>query len=602
MKQEKLSLFSDLRYVRKIVTKWDSRTLPLLLASVPVLSLLNMSRTFFAPAVIAVIEKGAGVGTVLAVVAGMTGLNLFSVFLQARTNTVVWQKQNAIHKRFYLLFSEKIMDTDYELLEGPTVREKYMRAKNSLQKHAPEDLLFGTITLASNLLYLLSLGAVIATLHPLIIVYLIAAHLIALGLSLLSDKKVDRTKDAQAKVDRRLAYLSKNARDFAAAKDIRLYRLGWQLKELSRTYIKEKQFWTNKVYLYYFISDLSLMATSILVKGGAYGYLIYKTVTGSLTGGEIVLYFSAMISFGGFLSGLGDSISTVFESNLCVKDFRRFTQIQSVSVRTGGKPLPPGEAFSFELQNVSFHYPGSERMILDGVSFTWRAGEKLALVGLNGAGKTTLVKLLCGLYRPTEGKILLNGTDIAEFNRDEYYTLISAVFQDARMLPLSIASNISMKTDEETDGELLQSCAGRAGLAAKIESLPDGFETLLVKSVNENAVELSGGETQKLLLARALYKDAPIIILDEPTAALDPIAENEMYLKYSALTAGKTSLYISHRLSSTRFCDRIVFLSDGKFAEVGTHDELTAAGGEYARLFEVQSKYYKEEENKDEAE
>ncbi len=236
------------------------------------------------------------------------------------------------------------------------------------------------------------------------------------------------------------------------------------------------------------------------------------------------------------------------------------------------------------------------------MTFTWRAGEKLALVGLNGAGKTTLVKLLCGLYRPTEGRILLNGADISKFNRDEYYTLISAVFQEARVLPLSIASNISMKTEDETDAGRLRDCIARAGLSPKIASLPAGCGTLLNKSVNEDAVELSGGETQKLLLARALYKDAPVIILDEPTAALDPIAENEMYLKYSELTAGKTSLYISHRLSSTRFCDRIVFLSDGKFAEVGTHDELVAAGGGYARLFEVQSKYYKEEEDEDEAE
>ncbi|MBQ9879348.1 MAG: ABC transporter ATP-binding protein [Clostridia bacterium] len=602
MKREKLSLFSDLRYVSRVVSKWDRGALPLLICSVPVLSLLMLSRTLFAPAVIAVIEKGAGVWLVLASVAGMAALNLLSAFLQAKANTAVTRKKNALHKRFLLAFSEKIMDTDFELLEGPSVRDKYTRAKNSLNRYAPEELLFGAIALASNLLYLSSLGAVIATLHPLLIVYLIAAHLIALGLSLLSDKKVDGTKDAQAKIDRRLAYLSKNARDFAAAKDIRLYGLGKQIGDLSRYLIGEKQFWTNKVYLYYFISDLSLMATSILVKGGAYGYLIYKTATGSLTGGEIVLYFSAMLSFGRFLSGIGNSISTVFESNLCVKDFRRFEQIGSEGVREGGEPLPRGTEFTFELENVSFRYPGSDRTILDGVTFTWRAGEKLALVGLNGAGKTTLVKLLCGLYRPTEGRILLNGTDISKFNRDEYYTLISAVFQEARVLPLSIASNISMKTEDETDAGRLRDCIARAGLSPKIASLPAGCGTLLNKSVNEDAVELSGGETQKLLLARALYKDAPVIILDEPTAALDPIAENEMYLKYSELTAGKTSLYISHRLSSTRFCDRIVFLSDGKFAEVGTHDELVASGGGYARLFEVQSKYYKEGADEDEAE
>ena len=203
-------------------------------------------------------------------------------------------------------------------------------------------------------------------------------------------------------------------------------------------------------------------------------------------------------------------------------------------------------------------------------------------------------------YRPTSGQILVNGVDIAEFNRDEYYAAISAVFQDVRVMPCSILSNISMLPEEETDIERVLNCIELAGLSEKIGSLPDEIHTLLGKNINDDAVELSGGQLQRLLLARAIYKDVPILILDEPTAALDPIAENDMYLKYNEFSRDKTSIYISHRLSSTRFCDRIVLIDNNVIAETGTHEELMKKDGKYAEMFRVQSKYYEKEVQADE--
>ena len=219
--------------------------------------------------------------------------------------------------------------------------------------------------------------------------------------------------------------------------------------------------------------------------------------------------------------------------------------------------------------------------------------EKLALIGLNGAGKTTLVKLICGFYTPTEGEILLNGRNIEEFDREQYYSLVSVLFQDYTILPAKLKENIASRRAEDIDEKKLQEALQKAGFQERYDRLPEKGDSLLVREIHENAVDFSGGEKQRLLFARALYKQAPLLILDEPTAALDPIAENEIYLKYSETTVGKTSVYISHRLSSTKFCDRIVLLENGNIVESGTHDTLMAQGGKYAELYEMQSKYYK---------
>ena len=214
-------------------------------------------------------------------------------------------------------------------------------------------------------------------------------------------------------------------------------------------------------------------------------------------------------------------------------------------------------------------------------------------MGLNGAGKTTLVKLLCGLLDPTEGRVLLNGQDIRTFDRAEYYRLFSAVFQDYSLLCTTVAENVA-QTASNIDEERVWKCLQKAGLTEVIQALPQGIHTHVGRDVFLDGVLFSGGQTQRLMLARALYKGSPILFLDEPTAALDPIAEDDIYRKYSAMTEGKTSLFISHRLASTRFCDRILFLDQGKIAEEGTHEMLLALGGGYAKLFEVQSRYYQE--------
>ncbi len=244
------------------------------------------------------------------------------------------------------------------------------------------------------------------------------------------------------------------------------------------------------------------------------------------------------------------------------------------------------------MRHVSFSYPESGDAVLKDISFTIRPGERIALVGCNGAGKTTLVKLLCGLCHPTRGEILVNGRNVKEYDREVYYRMISAVFQNTSLLPLSIARNVSSAPEAETDSDRVRECLKLSGLWEKVKRLPLKEHTLLGRNVNARATDLSGGEKQKLWMARAFYKEAPFLILDEPTAALDPLAEQEIYEKYREMSAGKTSLFISHRLSSTSFCDRILFMEKGQITEEGSHQALLERGGAYARLYRLQSQYY----------
>jgi len=312
--------------------------------------------------------------------------------------------------------------------------------------------------------------------------------------------------------------------------------------------------------------------------------------------GDFTLYFGAIAGISSWMTRILADIAALQKGCVQVQELRRFLDLAGYE-DPDPLPLHPEEIIApeFVLENVSFRYGESSDWVLRDFNLTIHAGEKIALVGANGAGKTTLVKLLTGLYRPTEGRILMNGIDICRYPKAEYYKLMGVVLQEVTSLAMTLAQNVSALSEDDTDEDRVWQCLQLAGMEARVHDFPKGLQTQLTRMRFKDGIELSGGQAQKLMLARALYKDAPVVIMDEPTAALDPIAEAEMYEHYDRMVANKTSLYISHRLASTRFCDRIAYLEDSRIAELGSHSELIALGGKYAEMYAVQSQYYQED-------
>lgn len=388
-------------------------------------------------------------------------------------------------------------------------------------------------------------------------------------------------------------YLRTKSESLELAKDIRIFGLQNWLNEIVDDMHDLYLDFSLRCERVEVLADLTEAVLTMARNGIAYVYLINMALDEGLSVSEFLLYFTAVTTFTAWVMGILQEMSTLHKESLDISRVREFLDYPEPFKFEEGEDIPIADGYEFTLDHVSFRYPDTETDIIRGLYLTVHPGEKLAIVGLNGAGKTTLVKLLCGLLDPTEGRVLLNGKDIRDFNRRKYYDLFSAVFQEFSVLDVTIAEEIA-QTTTGIDYDRVADCVEKAGLSAAIEQLPDGLQTHVGREVHLDGVLFSGGQMQRLMLARALYKDGPILLLDEPTAALDPIAENDIYIKYSEMTQGKTSLFISHRLASTRFCDRIIFVADGGIKEEGTHESLLALGGDYANLFAVQSRYYQE--------
>ena len=408
-----------------------------------------------------------------------------------------------------------------------------------------------------------------------------------------SSNWIFRHRDEEETFYAKKSYIRKKAESVELAKDIRIFGLqNWLNELLDRIHNVYLDFRLRceKIKL---LADVTEALLTMARNGIAYAYLLHMALRDSLSVPEFILYFTAVSTFTTWVMGILQAAQKLHEESLDISQVREFLDYPEPFRFEGGVAIPKADACELKLEHVSFRYPGAEEDTIHDLDLTVRPGEKLAIVGLNGAGKTTLVKLLCGLFDPTEGRVLLNGVDVRDFNRREYYGLFSAVFQEFSILDVTVAENIA-QTNENIDTQKLWDCIEKAGLTQTIQKLPKGLDTHVGREVYLDGVLFSGGQTQRLMLARALYKDGAILLLDEPTAALDPLAENDIYQKYKDMTAGKTSLFISHRLASTRFCDRIIFVADGRITEEGTHDQLLARGGAYAKLFEVQSRYYQE--------
>lgn len=500
------------------------------------------------------------------------------------TDHLLYQKLSKQRSRdWYHQYSESIQKLDERA-------DKAVQDNHTAGVHLPMDFAAIVATVLNFLLF----GGVVSMLHPLIIALLAIGCAVSYGMTVWERKANYQQMDERNAANKRMRYVHHMAATFKYGKDIRLYRMQGYLHTLSSKIIATCQHFVDLWECRSFLTAVISFLVVLIRDGLAYGFLIHKAVAGEVNAAQFVLYFSAITALSGYMNDILTNWGKVAEGALQISDFREDLEIEDKLNHGKGIPTPKGP-FTIEFKDVCYKYPMGEKQILDHVSFKIAAGEKIALVGLNGAGKTTLTMLMCGLLLPDSGEVLIDGHSILEYNRDELYDLFGLVPQNYNLLPMSIGRNIACAmTEEEIDRQKLWACLEMVGLAEKIRSLPMKENTPLNREVYPDAVDLSGGEKQKLLMARLLYKNPACMILDEPTAALDPIAESKMYEKYNEITRNVTSVFISHRLASTRFCDRIFLLDGANFAEEGTHDELMAAGKKYRKLFDVQSKYYKE--------
>ena len=499
--------------------------------------------------------------------------------------------------------SIKCAQTSYPNLENEKFKKLYAKSEEATCANSqPAEAIWTTLTeVCKNVLGFIVYLVLLCTVEWWIALIVIATGAVSYVISNRLNQYGYRHREELADSEQKMRYVTNVAGGFRSAKDIRLFNvMPWLAEMAKKAEIAFIAFHkkANGVYLWGSIADIAM---TFLRNGIAYAYLIYCVFKGRLSAAEFLLYFSAVGGFATWVTGILSNLTLLNKQSLEICNIREFLEFPEQFRFEDGETLDAKslQGTEIRLEDVSFAYPSSDRKILEHINLTLHPGEKLAVVGLNGAGKSTLIKLICGFYDPTEGRVLLNGEDIRKYNRYDYYNAFSAVFQNFIVLAGSIAFNVA-QTDENIDIEKVMDSIRKAGLEEKVNSLPEKLNTNLNRAVYDDAVDLSGGETQRLMLARALYKDSPIVILDEPTAALDPIAEADIYSKYNEMTAGKSSVYVSHRLASTRFCDRIIFVENGGIAEEGTHDELLAKGGKYAELFNVQSKYYKEEDVSDE--
>ena len=522
---------------------------------------------------------------------------------------IMWQNQD-------MRINEKIISMDYQHVENPEthiLRTKITEGESmngggvyALVNYFDE-LITGLVTLFTSIILIMeifkvnsnvgeSIGFINSTIFNMIfIAILVICTIYNLKLKENSQNKFFNSFNRMISYNRMFFFYYDQISDYNSGKSVRLYHQQPLLNKKSENMCNGFHQILNEI-----ISDNIKYGAangfiSSLLSGLVYIFVGLKAMSGSITIGSIVKYTG---SINQFMAGSGMVLMAIVglkANNQYLQLYMDFLNIEGEKYK-GTLPVEKrdDDAYEIEFRNVSFKYPGTNNYVLKNVSMKLNIGERLAIVGMNGSGKTTFIKLLCRLYDPNEGKILLNGIDIKKYDYDEYLNLFSIVFQDFKLFSFSLGQNVAASVDYNISK--VEDILIKAGLKERLTTISKGTETVLYKDFDENGVEISGGEAQKIALARALYRNAPIIILDEPTSALDPIAEFEIYSKFNELVGTKTAFYISHRLSSCRFCDEIAVFHEGRIVQKGSHESLLKdIDGKYYELWNSQAQYYKEE-------
>lgn len=498
-------------------------------------------------------------------------------------------KASAGRMKMMLLLEEMAMTCKYPLTEDPGWQARIEEAGNAIFSDGRSRGIAGMVhslrDFAVNCLGIFTFSAILGILHPVLLVVLAVTAVVP---GLIANRVTGyefKQRGNWRPYDKQFHYIYNHVAQAAAGKDIRLYKAAdFFLKRMDEAVLR-RMAWAKKIALRRLGAGTVDTLMVVLQNGISMGWVTWEIVQGKITVADFAFYTGAVAQFTQFVNRFMQSYGVVKQCGNDVEMVREALSYMPENRETAKESARGRKAPEIRFEHVSFCYPGSREPVLKDVSFRVGSGEKVALVGVNGAGKTTLVKLLCGFYQPVSGRILIDNVPLEELGKN-VYDMFSAVFQDMLVLPFSVLDNVAVRGG--ADVERVRLCLEKAGLSRRFPDLNQP----LVKGVQDGGENLSGGEEQKLLLARALYKDAPVLVLDEPTAALDPLAESELYEKYHELTLEKTSFFISHRLASTGFCDRILLLGNGRILEEGSHGELLEKGGEYARMFHEQSKYY----------
>ena len=594
-------LWSNTKYVLGKAKKYCASALVLAAIGMVASSVLQYFWGVFGKYVLDIIENGIddeakrhNLITFLLVAGGITTILILS---KTVADSLTWYKYINIRMRVISERVNRVLGLNYEILERPDVLDMHERALEACNdnQNGFEGMLHIIPELGQNLLTVIVTFAAVTVLDwKLIICLVILAVIQFLYYRKIVKKDKEEVWDKLSPIWRKISYMSRVTQDFEYAKDIRLFGLSKYLVNKQKKIFREKEEKMDKHYNMWSGHAYFAALITLLAKGIVYAVLFYSVLKKDLSIGNFTMFLALSTAFSQSLPFLLLRFGDYKKCSLRVDDLRTFMELDIIK-KEETIPLPEADAYTIEFKDVSYKYLKADNYALRHLNLKINAGERLAVVGLNGAGKTTMIKLLLRLYDPTEGVITLNGVDIKKYDREDYYRLFAPVFQDVETFAFPIAENVSMKTVAETDKEKVAKVLDEAGLADKIASLKHGIDTYITNIVEDDGIDLSGGEKQKLALARALYKGAKVVVLDEPTSALDAIAEQQLYERFDRMIGKKSAVYISHRLASTRFCDNIAMFKNGEMLEYGTFDELMGKNGEYANMFNVQAKYYNEE-------
>lgn len=593
----------------KEMHRLEKRLTPLSVILAAVTAVMPFINIWFTSEIIDLLDTGADMKELALYIGLAVGINLILFFLSYFLNDMYFMYRSLMYNKELQNISEKLFKTEYQKLENSDFKElihKHSEAQDRVFSAFVQfswmmrDFISGALTLIISIIIVIPLFKIGFTKtgetyfeKPVFLLTIFAAIAVMVVIILVVAMKMNKAwfkaSDEYSRLDRIFYYFLNMFTDYNTGKEIRLYK-EQNLIEHTATDIllTDGEKLLKKVSLNSAKSSSFVAILGAIVGFGIYLFIGVKGLYGLFGIGSLVLYCG---SFMQIINGIMKMAATFGKTEEMVPLVNYYFDIMNTKdeMEYGDKVLDTTE-FELEFKNVSFRYPDAENYSLKDINIKIKNGEHLAVVGRNGSGKTTFIKLMCRLYDVTDGEILINGINIKDYTKESIIQLYSVVFQDFRIFSLPLNDNVC--AGKEHDKDKLYNCLEQANIKERTESLPNKDNTILYKDMDKAGVEISGGEAQKLALARALYKDSPVVILDEPTASLDPIAENEIYSRFNSFTQNKTAIYISHRLSSCVFCNRIAVFDKAELVETGTHNELLNNSSKYSELWNAQAQYY----------